>query len=509
MSRTRDRLSSASPGFLVFLAAAIAFAMVGTEGTFVHDEGVYVYGGQQFVDGVPPYVSIFDAKAPFGTILCGAGVWIGRLFGVDDLLAVRTLFFLLSCLCVVAVYFLVSTLFESRWQAALSSAVFIGFRGFGLQAMSGPMPKTAALLCVVLTLVLAARRRWFAAGLFAGLASIIWQPTAIYAAMVVFVAWFQSQGRSERWRAGLQGAVGAVLPIVAVGVYFAAKGALFDLLDGTVLYPALYHDIQAGVGEHLERILTAMLRSFGGMGYPIALGLLMIGALYVWRLRSGEDGWFRSLAGDRFAAVLLTFPVPILWSLRDFQNYPDLFILLPYAAIGFGWLLYSGLGAIGDQLGSGPPGRDRLAAVVATLLVALAANNYWELRPREKLSWQRRTVERLLAEYGDNARVVAIGAPEAMVLLRRTNPTRYGLRLRPGVVRHLEEREPGGFSGWLQSLADHSPDLLVVYPETRDRLEPTQAKVWDEWLRQYEARPSAGEWSVFVPRDRRRAGPNR
>ena len=200
MGRCHHRRYSVWPGLLVFLVAAFAFSRVGTEAAFVHDQGVYVYGGQQMLEGVPPYVSIFDAKAPFGTVLCAAGIWGGRLLGVDDLLAARTLFFLLACLCVVAIYYLVLVLFDSPWQAALSSAVFIGFREFGAHSMAGPLPKTAAVLFVVTTLVLAARRRWFWAGLGAGLAAVTWQPTAVYALMVVCLAWLQAED-SRRWRA--------------------------------------------------------------------------------------------------------------------------------------------------------------------------------------------------------------------------------------------------------------------------------------------------------------------
>ena len=310
------RLAPVLPGVLVFLVAALAFSRVGAEAHFVHDEGVYVYGGQRMLEGVPPYVSIFDAKAPFGTVLCAAGIAAGRLIGLDDLTAARALFFLLSCLAVVALYYLALVLFESPWQAALTSVLLIGFREFGAHAMAGPLPKSAAVLFVTAALALTAGRRWFPAGVAAGLAAVTWQPTGIYPIVVVLLAWFQA-GERGRWRAAARGLAGALLPAVALVLFFAAQGSLFALLDGSFLYPALFHDAPQSAVVHLRRMLAATLKPFGGMGFAIALGLVMMGPLYLWRARAGASdartGVVRALLGDRFAGILIAFPAPLLW----------------------------------------------------------------------------------------------------------------------------------------------------------------------------------------------------
>ena len=129
----------------------------------------------------------------------------------------------------------------------------------------------------------------------------------------------------------------------------------------------------------------------------------------------------------------------------------------------------------------------------------LATSHYWDIRPREQLSWQRDEMARLLDTYGDAARIVSIGAPEALALLGRENPSRYGLRLRPGIVAHIDARENGGFRGWLESLSGSGPDVVLVHPGTRDGLDEDHGAIWDEWINGYVRRPQIGGFDVYVP----------
>jgi hypothetical protein len=493
--------SSWGPVVGVFLAAAVAFSLIGTHGALLHDPAVYVYGGQRLLDGVPPYVSIFDIKAPLGTFLCAAAIGIGRRVGADDVVAARLLFFLISCGCVAGVYLLTLVLFESRWQAVLTSALFIGFRGFGVHAMDGPLPSSAALLFVILALVLGAERRWFVAGLCGALAGLTWQPTGAYALAVVALAWLQSDTKAAGRRAAVLATAGVLLPIAAMVAYFVAKGALFALVDATVLYPFLFHDSPAGFGPQLARFTTALTMAYGGGGLMIAVGLFMIGPLYVWRTGAEGERSLAHLVGDRFAIVLLTFPAPFVWSLFDFQAYPDLFVFLPYAALGFGWVLAVGLDAVADRLELEARGHHVLSTLVAGLLLLAAARQYRNLETTYELEAQRQSLERIVSKHGEDARTVAIGAPQAMVLLGRTNPTRYGIALRRGVVSHIEARHPGGFRGWLRSLRDQDPEVVIFHQASATALDETQRQAWQSWKSGYRRSLTLRNLYVAVPRD--------
>ena len=91
-----------------------------------------------------------------------------------------------------------------------------------------------------------------------------------------------------------------------------------------------------------------------------------------------------------------------------------------------------------------------------------------------------------------------IGAPEALVLLDRSNVTRYGFIMR-GIRHYIDAHEPGGFRGWLQAISDAKPDVLIVdenYPRRLRELAPD----WHDWLAGYRRRPEkAGNWSIYLP----------
>jgi hypothetical protein len=102
------------------------------------DEAVFAYGGQQLAEGVPPYVSILDAKAPLATFIAGGAVAVGRALGVDDLNAIRITFFVIACLTVVAVYVVGKDIFGSVAAGIAGSLAFLSFKGFAIDALGGP-----------------------------------------------------------------------------------------------------------------------------------------------------------------------------------------------------------------------------------------------------------------------------------------------------------------------------------------------------------------------------------
>src|SRR5689334_7986581 len=87
-------------GVLVLVLAALLFTRFSLDDWLRRDESIYAYGGQQLVHGVAPYVSIFDPKSPLATIFAGAGAAWARLFGGDDVHAIRLVFLGFSCLAV-------------------------------------------------------------------------------------------------------------------------------------------------------------------------------------------------------------------------------------------------------------------------------------------------------------------------------------------------------------------------------------------------------------------------
>src|SRR5690554_2177404 len=80
-----------------FGIAAFVYCLYGFEGTLTRDSGLYIYGAQQLVQGVPPYISILDPKGPLSFLVPALGILLADILGWDDVFGVRFVFLLISC----------------------------------------------------------------------------------------------------------------------------------------------------------------------------------------------------------------------------------------------------------------------------------------------------------------------------------------------------------------------------------------------------------------------------
>jgi hypothetical protein len=453
---------------VVFLGSAGVFALYGDQGELYHDHGIVLYAGQQFADGVPPYLGIFDHKGPGGALLAGCGVWLGGILGSGDVAGARLLFLLLSALAVAVVFLLTSEALRSPWPGLIAAASFLTYWGFGLVAASGPEPKTPMVLFQALALWLTARRRWFWAGLAGSLAFLVWQPMAVLVAATMFLGW-----RLARARGLVAAALGGALPVVATLVYYAAHGALYELVDGLVLFNLSGMENERTLVENLKSLLATSAYAFKTAGVTIPLGGAAVVLLIARCLRERGAGW----AADPAAPVLLTFPAPVLWSVLDFQGFPDFFCFLPYTALGFGWLLAGGLEHGGVGVGG------RLLVVLA--LAGSAAVGYRLFAP-DKLGAQRAATSALVEHHGEDARFLAVGAPHVMVLLERESSTPYLYMMR-GIQNHVEAHVEGGFDGWLRELSEYDADVVVTTDYARREMGPYGER-FGAWLEERYAR---------------------
>ena len=206
---SRD-LGARAGALLSLLVAVALFTRFGVHGGLSRDESIYAYGGQQWADGVPFYVSIFDPKTPLSAGLAALGVLAGRAVGMDGLIAIRIVFCAFACATVLALYELGRELWDPL--AGLVAAVTLAsFHGFAVDALGGPDAKTPGIFLGVLAMVLLARRRWFWGALAGSLAFLVWQPLAVYAlAAVVLAPLVTDAGR--RGRALATAVAGAAIP---------------------------------------------------------------------------------------------------------------------------------------------------------------------------------------------------------------------------------------------------------------------------------------------------------
>lgn len=478
---------------LVFAVAAFCYGLYGNQGRLYHDDAIYFYGGQEAARGVPPYLGIFEHKAPLGQLVFALPAWLAGILGTDDLLAARWMSLLAAAATLALLHRLAVALFGSRAQGFVTAAGMIACWGYGIYAFSGTRPKLFTVLFQVAMLLATVRGRWFRAGLWGGLAGWTWQPTALFGLLAVPVAGLAA-AEGRRLAAAGRVLAGLLVPTVGLLAYYAAHGAVGDLLDGALLFNVQYLDQPATPRQNLFAMYKVV--TFTKMGFSVALGLLAVLCLYPWRLRAA--GGLRGLARDPFLIVLLTFPLPFAWSLLDFQSYPDFFVFLPYALLGFGWLVAMGMEGVASRIGLAGAARTALVSSPALLLALLGGYGYHRF-PQPRLAQQREEARALLeACGGPDARLVVIGHPELLVLLGRTNPTRYGFIMR-GIREYIDDHEPGGFAGWLRSLDEARPDAYVLDERYGDQLGPF-APAWREWIAGLERGERFGRWRVFLPR---------
>jgi hypothetical protein len=285
-------------------------------------------------------------------------------------------------------------------------------------------------------------------------------------------------GRAGRRRAVARVVLGAALPVLAVVGYYAAHGMLFELVDGVALFNLTLMENEATLYANVRALQQAMLLFYKPAGLVIAVGLFALVPLALWRWRR----FGAALARDPFFCVLASFPLPVLWSLLDFQGGPDFFVFLPYAALGFAWLVGVGLERALDLAELDVIGR----AAVGALAVLAVWSSGWILMDAlgpARLGDQRRALAAFEQRHPD-ARIASVGAPQAMVLLERTNPTRYGFVMR-GIANHVEAHHPGGYEGWLAALA-RDADVLLTTRSAAHEMGPREQR-WQAWLEQHYA----------------------
>ena len=433
--------------FVVGAVALVTYALHGFNGMLTRDLSVYSYAGQQVADGVPPYVGILNRAGPLAHVIPGIGVVIARLGDFDDVLTMRRLFWVIAAVCVCAVYLLARDLFTSRLAGVASAATFLTFSGFIHYATSGPREKTPMTLFIVCALWAATKRRWFTAGLFVSLATLCLQIAfpASFAAVVAAALVLEPRGRL---RALGRVALGGAVPVAVLGVWFALAGSLRQSIDAFYVINARYTTPNPVLDE-LESVWLDARTAYGLSLWLLFGGLVALIALAVAGLLRGP-GRTDVLLGAFSVGVV----VGLLWNLKDYDAWPDLFPMLPFAAVGIG-----GLFALMAKKVSP---RAAVAVTVAWSMAAVGVAAHYAITERNsKLDEQRASVAAVLGELPSSATIISVEAPQPLVLTGRKNPTRHQM-FRAGLQDYVEDIWPGGVDGYRRSIVARHPTLVAM-----------------------------------------------
>jgi hypothetical protein len=454
------RVSTATDCLVVGTVALLVFALHGFDGPLDRDLGVFTYGGEHVAQGVPPYAAIFNSVGPLSEALPGLAIWIGAHLGIGPVSAERHLFVVLAAGCCAVLHLLARDVLGSRAAGFVAAAVLLTFQDFAALASDGPREKTAMVLLLLVTLVLLTRRRWAAAGVTTALATLTWQPVlavAVVAAVVAVVG-----GRTGRVRAAIAFVAGGAATTAVFAGWFLARGDLRTAVEGFVVVNAEY--------TRQPSLLTepGVIRTFLWEAYHASLLLVPIGLLALF-VATG-------------CAVRRSLPLVVVgaaglaataWTVAVINGPPDLFVLLPFAALG----VAAAVVAIAARV-TRPVGR---AVVAAVTLAAVVAAGTSAVRTRDdSLERERADVRDVLAAAPAGATVLSINAPEVLALSGRSNPTPYQVFDR-AMDGYLQANWPGGLHGYARWIARTRP-TLVAFSAGRHQRWPVRVLRRDYWL---------------------------
>lgn len=449
-------------GPVIAAAGLVVFVVQGFDGILTRDLALYGYGAQQVVEGVPPYESVLNRAGPLAHLVPAIGVAAARVLGVDDLLGMRVLMLVLSVVICWVLYLVGRDVFRSRLAGLATVSALLTFEGFVTYATGGPREKTTMALLVILTFWMLAKRRWFASGVLVALATLTWQPVFLTASAAVLVAI-----TALRWRE-IPRAVGAfgLGGLLTTGLFvlgFWLAGALEEFLEAFLFINAEYTD-QQGLLSYFDQALDFTIDGFGASLVVIVTGLA--GMILVGAARAPSA--YRSRDATEVAVVALgaSCVAGLLWSLRAYNGWADIVVLLPGAALG--------IGALARELHQRLPARAGTIAVAGfsatCLVVGLISSiaNYEDV-----LKHQRAEVEAMLAIAPDDASMLSVGAPQPLMLTQRRNPIRHQMFL-TGLNQYVDDTYPGGLAGLVEVIEGFEPTFVMIdHPTWYNWLGPT------------------------------------
>jgi len=443
--------------FAVGGVALLTYALHGFNGMLTRDLAVYSYAGQQVAEGVPPYLGILNRAGPLAHVIPGIGVVIARIGDFDDVFTLRLLFLALATLCVCAVYTLGRDVFTSRLAGIVTASAFLTFFGFIEYASNGPREKTPMTLFIALALWAVARRRWFTAGLFVSLATLCLQ-IAFFSSFTAVVAGVLLLAHGERLRSLVRIALGGAVPVAILGIWFAFAGSLRESLDAFVLINYTYTTPDPVLPVLDEAWLDVK------MAYGLSVWVLFVGLAALLLVSLGAVHRGTRLANPSLP-VMAAFSVGAIagaaWNLKEYDAWPDLFPLLPFAAVGIGGLFFHATKRL--------PVKATLAvAVVLSLAATITAVHHSVTTRGDRLVAQRASVKAVLAQLPDEATITSVEAPQALVLDRRKNPTRHQM-FSSGLQFYFDDTWPGGLTGLRRGIIEAEPDLIVFGDPVSDR----------------------------------------
>ncbi len=426
------------------------------------DRANWDYIAQVISRGDVPYRDVVNIKSPLSAYIGAAAIVATRPFGIRDIYAIRFMYILLAALTVAFTFLVALDYFASYRIALLAASMMLAFGALLRLNGGGTQPKTPMILFGLVTLWAIMKDRPFTAGVFGMLSALSWQPGLLFvgAAGLAFSRYLTS------WRdmKVVKLLAGAALPLVLQLGYFWAAGALRDFylwnihFNATIYGPRGVRTV-ASFFSRIGKMLSGTYRDGRFYFYLSAIGLLIT----LWQ----EARRTKLLDAAPRHAIIIAPIVYFLFCMIDIQGGADLIPLLPFvaifAALAIVYLLKGAalmLARARPSLSSAAIEYWAVASVLAIILVISIGDQVLSRRD-QSLKAQDTEVAQMVSYLQPGDKLYVHGQTEILVLSGLTNASRYYL-LDRGKDEYLDRILAGGFAGWLQTLKEARPKIVVL-----------------------------------------------
>jgi hypothetical protein len=393
------------------------------------DSAIYDYIAQSILRGQLPYRDVVDIKGPASVYLSAAAVAVGRLIGMQDVIAIR-LFHVLMVGLLAALTFRVGVVFmRSRFIGVIAALLPLVSPAMIEMLIGGTQPKLPMMIFGLASLLLVAKDHPFRAGLCGMMACLCWQPGLMFAGAAFLI--FSKYLTSWRDLRAVKVVIGAALPLAIVVLYFHAQGALGDLWSYAIVYNYSVFGPEArqplnDAGSHLWTIIR---RVFDRKTIFLIIALAGLVVYIAERIHvKFKHGWQHELFRD---AVIWPALVYLIFTFVNFQAGPDLIPFLPFIGLFAAWAFAKAGQLIARyapaQLADYKPHIGDLV-LGGSLAVVLALVVWPALRYRaggETLQKQIAEVNVIAAQLQPDDKVYSHGTIGMLVLMNRPNMNPY------------------------------------------------------------------------------------
>ena len=453
------------------------------------DNQHYFFMAERAASGVPPHVSHFDPKNALSILISAVAIAAGRWFGIDDIFAARIISIVFAAAAIASIWLLAKRLSGRNFVGTIAATIALRSHRYLLMAAMGARPKVFLVFFVVWSFLAVGRRQVVRAGAVVCLAFLCWQP-ALLLAPLALVALLVSRPVAasptdkpsiavelNRWVSTTCLFVsGFFVPLFLYGLYFALNGALDEYLFQAYQFPAEYMTRMSEGWGGIRLHALWILRMKNGVSLRTIIPAIYMAAVigfFFFYLFYPERWYLRARQSALFAYFTSAAPVCLLFSLVNFQGFPDRFFIEPFIVTLFAWVVSVPL----SRLGWSSSRETTVAWIGAVIVVAIAfvADGY-DPRTQLTLGEQKSVAREVGSRYLDQGKsVYALGCTHLLAFNHVDNYVKYGFFFR-GVPRFFADH----YGGNARPIRNGKMPDVILY--SRARKLPGRSWVTEEYV---------------------------